>query len=46
MARLQPFYEIPSNQWVLAGESAHDEKEIIRQWVLRELIRTYQYPEE
>lgn len=45
MVRLQPFYNLPSHQWALVDDSTNfDRREPIRQWILNELIQTYQYP--
>lgn len=57
--KIQPFYEIPPNEWLLLDHpyvqaqyrKAIDNpranlEEYVRQWVLKELITTYNYPEE
>lgn len=48
---LRPFYQLAPEQWLISPEKANLEgqsleKELIRQWVLSEIIYSYHYPQD
>jgi len=46
--RIKAYYEVPVHDWQLVERGAsrrQNQKEAVRQWVLKELIVRYQYPE-
>lgn len=51
MPHLKPFYELDSDGWLLKpqanpSKAKYEPRELVRQWILRELVETYQYPYE